>query len=268
MLGSIIGDIIGSCYEFNNTNEIDFDLFSEESTFTDDTVLTVATADAILSGEGYLEKYQDSYFRYPNRGWGGMFDIMARDGNLGPYNSFGNGSAMRVSPCGWAYNSYDRTLEEAEATAIVTHNHPEGIKGAKAVAGAIYIARNGGSKDEIMKAVSSLGYDLRWPLSSFKSVFDETCQGTIPICMALFNETDSFEDAIRMTIAHGGDCDTTGCIVGGIAEAFYGRPPQFMIIESFKRIPDKMKRTVLKFVRKFCYNDFEDPLSLFKLEDI
>jgi ADP-ribosylglycohydrolase len=228
------------------------------NTFTDDTVLAVATADVIMEGGSFLKKYQTSYFKYPNRGWGGMFHVMARAGNLRPYNSFGNGSAMRVSPCGWAYKSLKDTLDAAEQTAMVTHNHPEGIKGAQAIAGAIYLARNNMDKSQISDFVRDLGYAIPL-LEDCSNQFDETCQGTIPLCMALFNESEDFEHAIRMTIAHGGDCDTTACIVGGIAEAYYGKPPEYMIDEVWSRLPDEMRRTVAKFVKTYCYNDFEEP---------
>jgi len=260
MLGAIIGDVAGSRYEFNNTKDRDFKMFDTMSTFTDDTVLTVATAEVLLNGGSFLKKYQTSYFKYPNRGWGGMFNTMASAGNLRPYNSFGNGSAMRVSPCGWAFDTLQETLNAAEQTALVTHNHPEGIKGAQAIAGSIYLARNDMDKSHITDFVRDLGYVLP-KLENCTNQFDETCQGTIPLCMALFNEAEDFEDAIRTTIAHGGDCDTTGCIVGGMSEAFYGCPPQEMITEAFMRLPQEMRRTVTKFVKQFCYNDFEEPMA-------
>jgi ADP-ribosyl-[dinitrogen reductase] hydrolase len=260
VIGAIIGDVVGSRFEFNNTHDINFKMFDTMNTFTDDTVLTVATADVIMDGGSFLRKYQTSYFKYPNRGWGGMFHVMAKAGNLRPYNSFGNGSAMRVSPCGWAFDSLQETLNSAEQTALVTHNHPEGVKGAQAVAGSIYLARNDMDKSQIADFVRDLGYSLPL-LEDCTKQFDETCQGTIPLCMALFNETEDFEDAIRTTIAHGGDCDTTACIVGGIAEAYYGQPPQEMINEAFMRLPNEMRRTVTKFVKKFCYNDFKEPTA-------
>jgi ADP-ribosylglycohydrolase len=256
MIGSIIGDVVGSRFEFENTDDLNFELFSETSTFTDDTVLTVATADVIMFGGDFLESYQKAFNNHSNRGWGGTFRSIASKGLLAPYNSFGNGSAMRVSPCGWVCDNIDDTIILAKETAIVTHDHAEGIKGAQAVAMAIYFARNGKDKKEIMDAVSELGYDLSKPLNEFDRSFDVTCQGTIPICMASFNETNDFEEAIRVTVAQGGDCDTNACIVGGIAEAFYGMPPKYMIEETLNRLPIEMQFTVCKFVEKFCYNSF------------
>jgi ADP-ribosyl-[dinitrogen reductase] hydrolase len=258
MIGSIIGDVVGSCFEFENTDDPNFELFSETSTFTDDTVITVATADVIRFGGNFLEAYQKAFNNYPNRGWGGMFLAIASKGELAPYNSFGNGSAMRVSPVGWVCDNINDTMDLAKETSIVTHDHPEGVKGAQAVAMAIYLARNGKDKKEIMDSVSKLGYDLSKPLNEFDRKFDVTCQGTIPICMALFNETKDFEEAIRVTVAQGGDCDTNACIVGGIAEAFYGMPPKYMIEETLNRLPVEMQFTVCKFVEKFCYNSFEE----------
>ena len=258
MIGAIIGDIVGSRFEFNNIHNKDFKLFHIASTFTDDTVLTVATADALMNDGDFLRKYQRSYFEHPNRGWGGRFETMAKAGNLRPYDSFGNGSAMRVSPCGWAFDTLEETLDSAEKTASVTHNHHEGIKGAKAIAGAIWMARNRLDKCYILDFVKELGYELP-SVSECSTELKGTCQDTIPICMALFNETENFEDAIRTTIARGGDCDTTACIVGGMAEAYYGKPPQEMIDEAYKRLSNDMRRTVVAFIKKYCYNDFEEP---------
>ena len=259
MIGAIIGDVVGSRFEFNNIHTKEFKLFDVMSTFTDDSVLTVATADVILNGGSYLKKYQKSYFNYPNRGWGGRFLSMASSGNLRPYDSFGNGSAMRVSPVGWVYDSYAETLEEAQRTAEVTHSHPEGIKGAQAIAGAIYWARQGATKAQIMDHVTNVGYDLSKPLSAFPSTFDETCQGTIPLCMAIFDQATDYEDAVRSAIAQGGDVDTTACIVGGMAEAFYGQPSEDLIKEAYGRMPDEMCETVTKFLKKYCYKDFVEP---------
>ena len=258
MIGSIIGDIVGSRFEFDNTFKKDFDIFHPSCTFTDDTVLTVCTADVLTNGGSYLEKYQEGYFDYPYRGWGGNFLSMASQGKLQPYGSFGNGSAMRVSPVGWASTSREEVLEEAKKSAEVTHDHPEGIKGAQAVALAIYYARNGMNKKTILKEVAALGYTIL-PLSFYPTCFDETCQGTIPLCMALFNESKSYEDAIRITIAQGGDCDTTACIVGGIAEAFYGKPDQSLIDYAYKKMPFSMSVKVTAFIRQSCYSDFEAP---------
>ena len=258
MLGAIIGDIVGSRYEFNNISHKDFEFFHPTSTFTDDTVLTAATADVLVNGGDYLKKYQSAYFDNPNRGWGGHFLKLASSGNLKPYGSYGNGSAMRVSPVGWAFDDIRSILREARATAEVTHDHPEGIKGAQAIAAAIFFARHGATKADILDEVSQMGYDLI-SLSDWTREFNETCQGTIPLCMAIFNESDSYEDCIRTAIAAGGDCDTTACIAGGIAEAFYGKPSDEMIEKAYQVLPTDMGRKVTAFVQKYVYKDFLAP---------
>lgn len=255
MIGSIIGDIVGSKYESTKQVDVvyDFDLFSESNVFTDDTILTVATADAILHNSDFAKYYQKWFDLYRNSGWGGMFREKASKGDLKPYGSYGNGSAMRVSPCGWVCSSYEDTLKLAKKTAIVTHDHEEGIKGAMAVAGAIYLARNGYNKQNIIDKISEIGYDLQKPLEEFDKQFDATCQGTVPICMAIFKESNSFEECIRRAIVQGGDCDTNACIVGGIAEAFYGCPSVDMIENAFLRLDEEMLKIVIVFLKKYCY---------------
>jgi len=228
MYGAIVGDIVGSTFEFANTKRKDFELFHPSSTFTDDSVLTCATADALMSGKGYAAAYQRYANTYPGRGYGRLFSEWATSPNPPPYNSFGNGSAMRVSPIGLWFDSLEETLAEAKRSAEVTHNHVEGIKGAQAVAAAIFLARTGESKEGIKRYVEkTFGYDLDFSLDEIRPSyqFDETCQGSVPQALCAFLESTGFEDAIRNAVSIGGDSDTLAAITGGIAEAFYGGVP-------------------------------------------
>jgi ADP-ribosylglycohydrolase len=228
MLGSIIGDIIGSTYEFNNAGKYDFEPFPSGSDFTDDSVLTIAVADAILNNKPYGTVIKEYAINWPNRGYGGMFSRWYLTSNPQPYNSFGNGSAMRVSPVGWAFDSLEKTIEEARNSAECTHNHPEGIKGAEATAAAIFLSRTGYTKKEIKDFVQRrFDYNLDRTLSEIKPgyKFNETCQETVPEAITCFLESENFEDAIRKAIRLGGDSDTLACITGGIAEAFYVEIP-------------------------------------------
>ena len=270
MFGAIIGDVIGSKFEFNNTKTQNFELFSKESTFTDDSVLTVATADVLLNGGNYSDVYTKYFKAYPNRGWGGRFKaIINTYDKLVPYNSFGNGSAMRIAPIGWYCNTYKEVLEESKKSAEVSHNHEEGIKGGQAVALAILLARKGGSKNEIRDAVEyTLGYKLDKDLKSFpKNNFDETCQGTIPMCFALFLDSEDFSDALRKTIVLGGDVDTNCCIVNSIAEAHYGRQsinPEWEK-EVWSRLPKDFQDIITKFLKKYVYPEFVAPFVMQKV---
>ena len=228
MLGAIAGDIIGSTYEGRKASRLDFPLFTPRCRFTDDTVLTVALADSILSGTLYVHKLKEYYQLYPHAGYGGAFKHWAASSNLQPYNSFGNGSAMRVSPVGFAYDDLDTVLEKAEASAAVTHNHPEGIKGAQAIAASILWARQKCTKAEIKRNVeAAFGYHLDDTVENLHLTyqFDVTCQGSVPQAIIAFLESNDFEDAIRKTIYIGGDSDTLACMAGGIAEAYYGGLP-------------------------------------------
>jgi ADP-ribosylglycohydrolase len=258
MIGAIIGDIVGSVYEFNNIATEDFSLFSRKSTFTDDTVLTVATADTILDKAQYSQYYLDYAQAFPNRGWGGNFQKMVRTGKLTPYNSYGNGSAMRVSPVGWVYDTYEQTLEEAQKSAECTHSHSEGIKGAQAIAASVWLARTGKGKDDIAGAIKKLGYEIL-PLSEFGRTFDESCQGTIPKCMAIFLNTNDYEGAIKKSIAMGGDVDTIACIVGGIAQAFYGMPSREIVEEAYVRLPKHLAKVTTAFTQKYIDPNFVEP---------
>ncbi len=259
MIGAIAGDIIGSVYEFNNIKTKEFPLFSPLSRFTDDTVLTVAIANAIVSGTPYCDSIRSFGRAYPNAGYGGSFKNWLYSENTAPYNSFGNGSAMRVIPVGFAFNSIDEVLKEARLSAEITHNHPEGIKGAQATALAIYLARTGKNKDSIRKEVRKrFGYNLDRSIDELRVNYDYdiSCQGTVPEAIICFLDSLSYEDAIRNAISLGGDSDTLACITGGISEAFYG-PVQEDIIKKVEEIlPDDLMDTVNAFYKKFLPHFF------------
>jgi ADP-ribosylglycohydrolase len=254
MLGAIAGDIIGSVYEHHNVLHKDFELLCKEAFFTDDTVLTVALADTLLSGVPYMDNLIAYYNRYPGAGFGGYFVRWVNSGNTRPYNSYGNGSAMRVSPVGFAFDDLEMVLTEAENSAAVTHNHPEGIKGAQATAAAIWHARQGHSKAEIKAYIESqFGYNLSDWLDDIRPVYsyNETCQGTVPEAIIAFLESNDFEDAIRNAISIGGDSDTLACITGGIAEAFYGGVPEVIQEFALNKLDEPLKRIVKEFYNKY-----------------
>lgn len=241
MLGAIIGDIIGSVYESGWMKSTDFPLFSSRSTYTDDTVLTVAVAECILNGKDYVTKLKEYGRRYPDAGYGGMFRKWLRDPASNAYNSYGNGSAMRVSPVGFAFDTLQEVLIEARRSAEVTHNHPEGIKGALAIASAIFLARTGKGKKEISEYIEEeFSYNLRQTLDEIRPGyhFDETCQGSVPQAIIAFLESTDYEDAVRKAVSLGGDSDTLACMAGGIAQAFYGRIGEDIIREA-RRILNK-----------------------------
>lgn len=247
MLGAIIGDIVGSRFEFNNTDKYNFKLFANGCRYTDDTICTVAVADAILSGKSYGERLHHwcRMFLHPMGGYGGSFARWVASDDPQPYNSFGNGSAMRVSPVAWAFNDLDKILSEAEKTAIVTHNHPEGVKGAVAVAHAIYHLRtthNLAGLESLMNAY----YPDFMSGNYTPGVFNETCQGTVPVCMKILISSSSFEDAIRNAISWGGDSDTIGAIVGSMAEAQWGIPRD-IAMQALKMIAGNMVKVVNDF---------------------
>lgn len=248
MTGAIAGDIIGSVYEFDNIKTTDFPLFTNESDYTDDTIMTVAVADWLLNG-GDLAKVMQRYGReypYPTGGYGGRFSGWLREKDPQPYNSWGNGSAMRVSAVGWMFDSLEKTLEVAKETAVVTHNHPEGIKGAQATAAAIYLARTGKSKQDIKQYIeTTFSYDLGRTCDEIRPFyrFNESCQGTVPEAIIAFLDSSDFENAIRLAVSLGGDSDTLACITGGIAEAFYGIPEDIKL-EVKKRIPEKFNEII------------------------
>jgi len=250
MLGAIAGDIIGSVYEHHNVKTEDFPLFSERSTFTDDTVLTVATAETLLYGGEYDAKYRIYYQLYPDRGYGGSFRLWARALDAGPYGSFGNGSAMRVSPVGYVYDDREMVLDEAERSAEVTHNHEEGIRGAQAVATSVLMARQGAGKRAIMDYVEKrFGYNLKDTIENLRPRyrFDVTCQGSVPQAIIAFLESGDYEDAIRKAVSLGGDSDTIACITGGIAGAYYGGVPNDIADRALSLLDERLKGIVLEF---------------------
>ena len=279
MLGAMIGDIVGSKYEFNNTFDYDFEMFGGGCDFTDDTICTVAIADAILNGRSYQESLLDWCRRYPSPkgAYGGRFAAWIRSLNPQPYNSFGNGSSMRVSPVAWLFDDLSQVLEEAEKTALPTHNHPEGIKGAKAVAHAIWYLRKSkfseGSKDSENEETKRLNNenakaskDENETIQGFMSIarsyyedfdtrvypkgkFDETCMDAVPLSFYLLSQASSFEDAIRLAISHGGDSDTIGAIVGSIAEARFGIPQEIKD-RTIDYLPKDMKEIYRSFSEK------------------
>ena len=224
MLGAIAGDIIGSVYESSSIKTTYFNLFSTYSTFTDDSALTVAVADCILHSKDYATTFKEYAKRYPFAGFGGMFIQWVDSDSLEPYNSFDNGSAMRVSPFGFAFDTMEELLAKAKRSTEVTHNHPEGIKGAQAVDAAILLSRKHESKSNIKNFIEkNFGYSLHRTLDEIRTnySFEETCEGSVPQAITAFLESDNYEDAVREAISLGGDCDTLGCMTGGIAQAYY-----------------------------------------------
>ncbi len=260
MYGAILGDIIGSPYEFDRGDKSkEFELFNEEVHFTDDTVMTVAVAEALLDAGKYapldrirqmvVSSMQKWGQKYPDAGYGGRFIGWLYEEEPAPYNSFGNGSAMRVSPAGWLYDTIERTREVAGATADVTHNHPEGIKGAEAVASVIWLARNGSSKEEIKDyVIREFGYDLSRTCDEIRPGYHhvESCQETVPEAITAFLEGEDFEDVIRTAVSLCGDCDTLTDIAAACAEAFYG-VPSLLEAEVSARLPEEMQEVIARF---------------------
>ena len=263
MLGAITGDMVGAPYEFDRGDKTkDFPLWTKKSQFTDDTVMTIAVAQALMNAENgsrgdIFAAVQDSMQkwgrRYPYAGYGGMFRRWLRSGDPKPYGSFGNGSAMRVSSAGFMYDTLERTREIAALTAMVTHSHPEGIKGAEAAASAIFMARTGSTKAQIKEyIVREFGYDLSRTCDEIRPTYRhvETCQKTVPEAVTAFLEGESFEDVIRTAVSLGGDSDTLTCIGGGIAEAFYGIPDD-IVRECRSRLPVDMIEVIDAAYGKF-----------------
>ena len=260
MYGAILGDIIGSPFEFDRGNKSkDFDLFTRGCRFTDDSVMTVAVAEALLAieldanemeiEEAVITNMQDWGRNYPHAGYGGRFKYWLTSGNPKPYGSYGNGSAMRVSATGWLYPTIERTREVAEATAAVTHNHPEGIKGAVATASCIFLARQGAAKKEIKDYVEQeFHYNLNRTLDEIRPYYHhvESCQQTVPEAITAFLEAESFEDAVRNAVSLGGDTDTLAAITGSIAEAYFGIPA-VLKAERRNRIDPEMNRVLDAF---------------------
>ena len=265
MLGAIIGDTVGSTYEFYNIKTTNFPIFSEDSAFTDDSVMTIAVAEWLLndparSQQGLEQSLVKWGQKYPHAGYGSSFsrwlfhpeflctyrnrstvEGMPTEGRH-PYNSYGNGSAMRASACGWLAHSLDEALDLGKRSAIITHHHPEGVKGAQAVAAAIYLARTGATKEQIRQYIEdTFAYDLSRSCDDIRPDygFDVSCQGTMPAALAAFLDSHDFESAVRLAVSLGGDSDTVACITGGIAEAFYHDIPAPIIDEMHRRLPDE-----------------------------
>ena len=250
MIGAIAGDIIGSVYEGHPIKTKVFPLFSKHSKFTDDTVLTIAIADAILHKTEYSDSLIQYGRQYPDAGYGMAFYQWIFSHDHHPYNSWGNGSAMRVSPVGFAFDAEAAVLEEAERTAAVSHNHPEGIKGAQATALAIFLARKTRDKRCIQKEIQHrFGYDLDRRLDDIRPGyrFDVSCQGSVPEAVIAFLESEDFEDSIRNAISLGGDSDTIACITGGISQSFYGSVPENIVLGVRRQLPEKMLRIIDRF---------------------
>ena len=252
MLGAIAGDMIGSPYERNPTKRFDFTV--AVSNFTDDTVLTVAVAHSILTGVDFAQSLKQFACRHPHAGYGGGFRNWMGSWENKPYNSFGNGSAMRVSPVGFAFDTLDEVLDQAKRSAEVTHNHPEGIKGAQATALSVFMARQGADKETIRKEIEAhFDYDLQRTVAEVRPSyrFDVSCQGSVPESIIAFLDSDGYESAIRNAISLGGDADTMACIAGGIAQAYYKQIPGEIVSEVRKRLPGDLLKIVDQFNRKF-----------------
>jgi ADP-ribosylglycohydrolase len=253
MIGAIAGDIIGSVYEHYPIKRVDFPLFSSHSRFTDDTVMSLAVARALLRGRDYGTEMKILGRKYPNAGYGGNFYHWLFEDEVKPYQSWGNGAAMRVSPIGFYFNNEEEVLQEASATAEVSHNHPEGIKGAQSVALAIILARGGASKLAIRNRIQSdFGYDLNRSYTQIQPVyrFDVSCQGSVPEAMIAFLDSSDYESAVRLAVSLGGDADTQACIAGGIAEAFYGEVPDKIQQEVKARLPADLLDILEEFAER------------------
>ena len=259
MYGAILGDMIGAPYEFDRGKRSkEFPLFNSESQFTDDSVMTIAVAEALMDTDSanpderrtaVICSMQKWGRRYPHAGYGGRFKWWLQEKDPQPYGSWGNGSAMRVSSAGWLFDTLDETREAARLSAEVTHNHPEGIKGAEVTAAAIFLARNGSTKEEIRAYITNeFGYDLTRTCDEIRPRYHhvESCQETVPEAVTAFLEGTDFADVIRTAVSLGGDCDTLTCIAGGIAEAYYGVPEE-MRAECRRRLPVDMLAVLDRF---------------------
>lgn len=268
MLGAIIGDIVGSIYEFDNIKTKEFPFFDEGKEYTDDSILTIATADWLLNGGeigNYYLKYATDY-PYPMGSYGTMFVEWihrSRRGIMQPYNSCGNGSAMRIGPVGWAFDTESKTLEAAKVSAECTHNHPEGIKGAQAVALCIFLARQGKTSSEIRDRIQrDFDYDLSLTVDEIRpryswegldgAISGGTCQGSVPQAITCALEATDFEDTVRNAISIGGDSDTIGCITGSIAEALYGIPDD-MRKYGINSLPSALRTIVERFENRYGF---------------
>lgn len=280
MLGAIIGDIVGSVYEFDNIKKVDFPFFSARSTYTDDSIMTVAVAEWLLVDNTHshemLEKIMVRYaedYPFPMGGYGGGFAqwlfrperlVDYRTGEIAgkrvPYNSWGNGAAMRVSAVGWMFDTLEETERAAKISAEITHDHPEGVKGAQATAAAIFLARTGRTKKEIRDVVESrYGYDLSRHTDEIRKTYgwEDSCQGTVPPAIRAFLDSTDYESAIRIAVSLGGDSDTLACITGGVAEAFYG-VPQNIMDEARRRLPENFQKVASILADRTPYGMISD----------
>lgn len=249
MIGSIAGDMIGSPYERYPIKNPDF--FIRVAGFTDDTVLTVAVANSILNGVDYAESIKTFAQRHPHAGYGGSFRKWMWSWENQPYNSWGNGAAMRVSPVGFAFDTIDEVLTQAKRSAEVTHNHPEGIKGARATALAVFLARQGADKETIRKEIEDrFNYDLHRTVAGIRPSyrFDVSCQGSVPESIIAFLDSDDYESTIKNAISLGGDADTMACIAGGIAQAFYRKIPAAIVEEAMHKLTPDLRPVVDDFI--------------------
>lgn len=254
MIGASAGDIIGSVCEQANIKSTKFTLFRKASTFTDDTVMSLALADAYLHDRDIAEYFRQFFGWYKHAGYGNMFKAWASDSTRKAYGSFGNGSAMRVSAAAYVANSIEDVLVRASESAVVTHNHPEGVKGAEAIALATFLARNGKSKDTILSAViDHTSYNLEFELDNIKDdyFFDATCQNSVPQSLVAFRESTDFEDAVRLAISIGGDSDTIACMTGAIAGAFFARIPMEIDSEVRSRLDERLSGVLSLFEKRF-----------------
>lgn len=263
MIGAIIGDIAGSRFEFNNHLSTDFEMFTKDCTYTDDTVMTCAIADLLLYNPHFTQKEAVVYFQqygraYPRAGYGNMFSLWIYSDDPQPYNSCGNGSAMRISPVGWVAKNKFEVADMSYNATCITHNHPEGLAGARTVAMCIYLARKGVNKWEILEyARKEYGMDNKffytceeWQEETDGEHGMEICQITVPQALACFREGRCFEDVIRNAVAIGGDTDTVAAIAGSIAEAYYD-VPDWMVKKAYEYLPDQLKQVVVKFENKY-----------------
>lgn len=280
MLGALAGDIIGSIYEFNNIHTTDFPLFSEKSTFTDDSIMTMAVAEWLLSDPKHkhssLIKIMEDYyeqFPYPMGGYGANFNTWLKKPTAQklPYNSFGNGSAMRCSACGYVAHSREEAMELAKISAEITHNHPEGIKGAQAVAGGIYMLRHGALKSDVAEwMTSTFGYNLSHDYKYYleHNVFDESCQGTIPVAWAAFAYSAGFENTIKHAVSLGGDSDTIACIAGAFCEAFEKSIPHDCMFELRERLPKEWWSIIWRVKAYEVHRVASDNIQYLKSEEV
>jgi len=258
MIGAIAGDMAGSVYEWNNIKTKDFVLLSEKCYFTDDTVLTVALADTIMTGTPYAENMRKFYRLYPDAGYGGSFHRWAGNPKMGPYNSWGNGAAMRISPVGFAFDDLDTVLRKAKEFTEITHNHAEGVKGGQAAAAAVFLARQGRDKDGIREYIQEcFGYDLSRHVDEIRPsyAFDVSSQGTVPQAIRAFIDSNGFEDALRTAISLGGDSDTLACITGGIAQTFYKGVPGHIRTRVYEILDHRLGDITRKFTQRFCSDE-------------